>query len=80
MAAELCEVAAQFVVEGPAVGQQREGVRAGLGRFSDSVRLLAEFVLGRGQLRLHVLVRLDQPRDHVHDSVWLALRPRSALR
>ena len=73
---EVLEVGGHLVVEGPAVGQAREGVGAGLGGFHlHEARLLMELVLHGAELRLHQLVGLDQPRngrDHALGLVDLA--------
>ena len=80
LAAELGDAAGQFVVERPAIGKQGEGVRAGLRRMDlNLLRLVAELVLGRGELLLHVLVRLDQLRHHVHDHRRLVTAGRGQL-
>ena len=80
MAGELGKAAVQFVIECAAVGQERERVRMGLGRIGlHLMRLLAEFLLGRGQLRLHALVRLHQPGDHVDQFLRLVLADRRKL-
>ena len=78
--AELGDTAGEFVVERSAIGEQREGIRAGLSRMDLHLLCLdAKFVLGRVELRLHVLIRLNQLRHHINDHGWLVTAGRGQL-
>ena len=77
---ELGGASGKLVVKGPAVGQQRQGIGAGLGGAGlNLVRLFAELVLGRGKLLVHVLVCLDQFCHRVDDHRRVALANRAEL-